>query len=81
MTSETKTTLGGAEVSDILRGIMVVIAGSLMILPAYINYEAWHRGNLDITVSMSLGLVSFALGIVIFVLVVGKDRIEGARKP
>ena len=80
MTAETKTTLGGAEVTDILRGLMVVVAGALMILPAYINYELWHRGNFDITVSMSIGLVSFALGILIFVLVIGQERIEGPRK-
>jgi len=49
---------------------MVVIAGALIILPAYINYESWHRLNLDITVSMS-----------IFILVVGKERIEGTKKP
>lgn len=80
MTSETKTTLAGAEVSEILRGIMVVVAGALMILPAYINYEGYHRLNLDITVSMSISLVSFALGILLFVIVVGKERIEGPRK-
>ena len=79
--AETRTTLAGAEVSDILRGIMVVVAGALMILPAYINYELFKHANFDITVSMSISLTSFALGILIFVLVVGKERIEGPRKP
>jgi len=60
---------------------MVVITGALIILPAYINYESWHRLNLDITVSMSISLTSFALGILIFILVVGKERIEGTKKP
>lgn len=81
MATETRTTLAGAEVSDILRGIMVVVAGALMILPAYINYELFKHANFDITVSMSISLTSFALGILIFVLVVGKERIEGPRKP
>jgi ABC-type Mn2+/Zn2+ transport system permease subunit len=60
---------------------MVVIAGALMILPAYLNYELFYRLNLDITVSMSISLTSFALGILIFILVVGKERIEGTKKP
>ena len=81
MTTETKTTIAGAEVGDILRGIMVVVAGALMILPAYINYELFKRTNFDITVSMSISLTSFALGILIFVLVVGKDKIESTKKP
>ena len=77
----TKTTIGGTEIHDLLRGIVVVIAGALMILPAYLNYELFHRLNLDITVSMSISLTSFALGILIFILVVGKERIEGPKKP
>lgn len=59
---------------------MVVVAGALMILPAYLNYELFHRLNLDITVTMSISLTCFALGILIFILVVGKDRIEGTVK-
>jgi len=66
---------------DILRAIMVVIAGALMILPAYLNYELFHRLNLDITVSMSISLTSFALGILICILVVGKEKIEGRKNP
>src|SRR5439155_22103889 len=81
ITTGTKTTIAGTEIHDILRGLMVVIAGALIILPAYINYESWHRLNLDITFSMSISLTSFALGILIFILVVGKKRIEGTKKP
>ncbi len=81
MAAETKTTIAGTEVHDILRGVLVVLAGALMILPAYINSELFRRGNFDVTVSMSIGLTSFALGILIFILVVGKDRIEGRAKP
>ena len=77
----TKTTIAGTEIHDILRGVMVVIAGALMILPAYLNYELFHRLNLDITVAMSISLTCFALGILIFILVVGKERIEGTKKP
>ena len=77
----TKTTIAGTEIHDILRGVMVLIAGALMILPAYLNYELFHRFNLDITVAMSISLTSFALGILIFILVVGKERIEGTKKP
>ena len=77
----TKTTIAGTEIHDILRGVMVVIAGTLLILPAYLNYELVRRFNLDITVSMSISVTSFALGILIFILVVGKERIEGTKKP
>ncbi len=59
---------------------MVVIAGALMILPAYINYELFKHANFDLTVANAISLVSFALGILIFILVVGKERIEGPKK-
>jgi len=81
LATATKTTIAGTEIHDILRGLAVIIAGALMILPAYLNYELFHRLNLDITVSMSISLTSFALGILIFILVVGKERIEGTKKP
>ncbi|HZY46866.1 MAG TPA: hypothetical protein VFE96_03620 [Candidatus Bathyarchaeia archaeon] len=79
-TLSTRTTIAGTEIQDILRGIAVVIAGALMILPAYLNYELFHRLNLDPTVSMSISLTCFALGILIFILIVGKERIEGPRR-
>ena len=77
----TKTTIAGTELHDILRGVMVVIAGALMILPAYINYELIKHANFELTVSMAISLTSFALGILIFILVVGKEKIEGTKKP
>ncbi len=76
----TKTTIAGTEIHDILRGVMVVIAGALMILPAYINYELYKHANFELTVANGISLVSFALGILIFILVVGKERIEGTKK-
>jgi uncharacterized membrane protein YdcZ (DUF606 family) len=77
----TKTTIAGTEIHDILRGIMVVIAGALMILPAYINYELFKHAGFDLPVSMAISIVSFSLGILLFILVVGKERIEGTKKP
>ncbi len=78
--AETRRTIAGTAVHDILRGILVVVAGAMMILPAYLNDELYKRANLDPTVSMSISLMFFALGIFIFILVVGKDRIEGRTK-
>ncbi len=78
--AETRTTIAGTAVHDILRGILVVVAGAMMILPAYLNDELYKRANFDPTVSMSISLMFFALGIFIFILVVGKDRIEGRTK-
>jgi len=36
--------LGESDLAKILRGVAVIVAAALMILPAYINYEGWKFG-------------------------------------
>lgn len=69
--------VGGAQVRNLFRGILVVLAAGLMILPAFINYELWHRGYLSPVASMAVSLQFFAIGVIVFILAVGKERFEG----
>ncbi len=62
---------------NLFRGILVVLAAGLMILPAFINYELWHRGYLSPVASMAVSLQFFAIGVIVFILAVGKERFEG----
>jgi hypothetical protein len=64
----------------ILRGLAVIVAAALMILPAYINYEVWKTG-FNPVVSMAISLQLFAIGIVIFILAVGKERLAPKSQP
>jgi hypothetical protein len=51
-----------------------------MILPAYLNYEIWKTG-FNPVVSMAISLQLFAIGIVIFILAVGKERLAPKSQP
>jgi hypothetical protein len=64
----------------ILRGVAVIVAAALMILPAYLNYEIWKTG-FNPVVSMAISLQLFAIGIVIFILAVGKERLAPKSQP
>ncbi len=64
------------EVRNFLRGVLVIIAGAFMILPAYLNYEVFTRLHFQLVVSMSISLMLFSIGIVTFILVLGKDAFE-----
>src|SRR5947208_16354278 len=36
--------VGDSDLTKILRGVAVIVAAALMILPAYLNYEIWKTG-------------------------------------
>jgi len=72
--------LGDSDLAKILRGVAVIVAAALMILPAYLNYEIWKTG-FNPVVSMAISLQLFAIGIVIFILAVGRDRLAPKSQP
>ncbi len=72
-----KSTTAWPEIRSFLRGALVVLSGALMILPAYLNYEIFSRLRFELVVSLSISIVLFALGVLIFILVLGKDAFEG----
>ena len=69
-----------SDLVKILRGLAVIVAAAFMILPAYLNYEIWKAG-FNPVVSMAISLQLFAIGIVIFILAVGKERLAPKSQP
>ena len=72
--------VGDSDLVKILRGLAVIVAAAFMILPAYLNYEIWKAG-FNPVVSMAISLQLFAIGIVIFILAVGKERLAPKSQP
>ena len=72
--------VGDSDLVKILRGVAVIVAAALMILPAYLNYEIWKTG-FNPVVSMAISLQLFAVGIVLFILAVGKERLAPKSQP
>jgi len=72
--------VGDSDLVKILRGVAVVLAAALMILPAYLNYEIWKAG-FNPVVAMAISLQLFAIGVVVFILAVGKDRLAPKSQP
>ncbi|TMI40103.1 hypothetical protein E6H21_07575 [Candidatus Bathyarchaeota archaeon] len=72
--------VGDSDLVKILRGVAVIVAAALMILPAYLNYEIWKAG-FNPVVSMAISLQLFAIGIVLFILAVGKERLAPKSQP
>jgi hypothetical protein len=72
--------VGDSDIAKIFRGILVIVAAALMILPAYLNYEIWKNG-FNPVVSMAISLQLFAIGIVLFILAVGKERLAPKAQP
>ncbi len=64
------------EIRNFLKGILIVVAGALMILPAYLNYVIFSRLRFELVVSLSISIMLFALGVLIFILAVGTDAFE-----
>ncbi|HXL50989.1 MAG TPA: hypothetical protein VN949_04175 [Candidatus Limnocylindrales bacterium] len=61
---------------------MVIIAAAFMILPAYINYELGiTKQGLDPVVSMAISLQLFAIGIILFIVAVGKEKFMPKAQP
>jgi len=53
------------------------MSGTFMVLPAYLNTALFFkRLNLEIVTSMSISIMLFSIGIVTFILVMGKDAFE-----
>ena len=69
-----------SDLVKILRGVAVIVAAAFMILPAYLNYEIW-KGGINPVVSMAISLQFFAIGIVVFILAVGKERLAPKSQP
>ena len=66
---------GDSEIVKFVRGIVVVIAAVLMILPAYIDYELGPtKLGFNPVVSMAISVQLFAIGIILFIVAVGKER-------
>src|SRR5437867_12712423 len=81
ITTGTKTTIAGTEIHDSLRCLMAVIAGALIILPAYINYEQSHSLILDITASTSISATYSAIRFLLFIQDVSEHTIKRPKKP
>ncbi len=65
------------QLRNILRALLVVMSGAFMILPAYLNTALFFkRLNFEIVTSMSISVMLFSIGIVTFILVMGKDAFE-----
>lgn len=64
------------EIRNFLKGILIVIAGALMILPAYLNYVIFSNLHFELVVSLSISIMMFALGVLIFILAVGTEAFE-----
>ncbi len=63
-------------IRKVLRGALVVIAGALMILPAYLNLEIYNRLHFELVVSLSISIMMFAIGTLLFIIVLGRDAFE-----
>lgn len=71
-----------SEAGKLLRGIVVIIAAAFMILPAYVNYELGPtKLGFSAVVSMGISLQLFAIGVVLFILAVGKERFVPKPQP
>ena len=65
------------QLKNIMRALLVVMSGGFMILPAYLNTAIFFkRLNFDIVTSMSISIMLFSIGIVTFILVMGKDAFQ-----
>ena len=59
----------------IVRAILVVIGATLMITPAYLNYELGPvKLGFEAATSMGLSLTLFAIGIILFIVAVGPEK-------
>ncbi len=62
---------------NILRALLVVMSAAFLVLPAYLNTALlFKRLNFEIVTSMSISIMLFSIGIVTFILVMGKDAFE-----
>ena len=65
------------EFRSVVKAALVVMSGAYMILPAYLNTAIFFkRLNFQLVTSRSISLMLFSIGIVTFILVMGKDAFE-----
>lgn len=67
------------QVRSLLKGVLIILSGSLMILPAYLNYLIFSRLHFELVVSLSISLTLFGLGVLVFILTVGTEAFERKR--
>ncbi len=74
--------LRDSEVGQLVRGLAVLIAAAFMILPAYINYELGPtKTGFEAVSAMSITLMLFAIGIIMFILAVGPEKFKPKTQP
>ena len=82
MTVMGTTSFQESEIGKLVRGAVVIIAAALMILPAYINYELGPtKTGFNAVVSMAISLQLFAIGVILFIVAVGKERFMPKSQP
>lgn len=66
-----------SEIGKLVRGIAVIAAAALMILPAYIIYEIGPvKIGFQPAPAMGITLMLFAIGIIVFILAVGPEKFK-----
>jgi hypothetical protein len=76
------TSFRDSDSAKFLRGVVVIIAAAFMILPAYVNYELGPtKLGFSPVVSMGISLQFFAIGVILFILAVGKERFVPKSQP
>ena len=76
------TSFQDSEIGKLVRGTVVILAAFLMILPAYINYELGPtKTGFNAVVSIAISLQLFAIGVVLFIVAVGKERFMPKPQP
>ena len=71
--------LGRTEVRNLVKGVLIVLSAALMILPAYLNYVIFTQLHFELVVSLSISLMLFAIGVLVFILSLGTQAFEGKR--
>ncbi len=71
--------IGRADLRSLLKGVLVVLSGALMVLPAYLNSIIFSKLHFELVVSLSISFVLFALGVLMLILLLGKDAFEAKR--
>ena len=71
-----------SEIGKIVRGLAVILAAGFMIGAAYFNYELGPtKLGFEPVTSMSIVLMLFAIGIIMFILAVGPEKFQPKRQP
>ncbi len=63
-------------IRKVLKGALIVLAAALIIFPAYLNLEIYNRLHFELVVSLSISIMSFAVGTLLLIIVLGRDAFE-----